>query len=352
MVQDLTPQEEGVLTLRVSDIRTWLDCPRKFWLQTLQGLRPGGDKTNQLEVIDYRRFDPTHPEELNEEVVVRTRDANRRDEGTMVHAVTEAYYRGKPMPEPGYAEYHQWVQDHVHAQAEELSVNLDTPSWQDAIRYATVMATGYVPWVQREGHDVGKKVLAVEERMTWDWPVPSYASSKFHTIRLTGQPDIVEQDTITDEVGIGDTKTVSSLKKGGPRAHDFQLTAYAWRPGRSTGQRPTYGYQNLIARSLQTAKATPPFYRRVPVTITRESLESWEELLLRVLKEVVVLSNLTAGPDLFNLASITYNEGPLCTQFKCGVLPLCDAMSSGSPVRWKELANQHFGGSYGGLYDD
>ncbi|MCP4989309.1 MAG: PD-(D/E)XK nuclease family protein, partial [Colwellia sp.] len=188
--------------LRVSDIRTWLDCPRKFWLQTLQGLRPGGDKTDQLEVSNYRKFDPAHPEELNEEVVVRTREANRRDEGTMVHAVTEAYYRGELDFEDAY--YPMEVDRLIQLACENLT-DSPTESWLDAMRYATAMARGYVPWVQREGHDVGKKVLAVEERMTWDFPQDDFWCKDYHTFRLTGQPDHVEQDTITDEVGIGDT---------------------------------------------------------------------------------------------------------------------------------------------------
>ncbi|MCP5060025.1 MAG: PD-(D/E)XK nuclease family protein [bacterium] len=333
----------------MSDIRTWLDCPRKFWLQTLQGLRPGGDKTDQLEVSNYRTFDPAHPEELNEEVVVQTREANRRDEGTMVHAVTEAYYRGDLPPNWDPMVLRGAAQGFIEAKAEELSDNLATESWAEAVRYATAMATGYVPWVQREGHDVGKKVLAVEERMTWDFEA-TYAgtTSPYHTIRVTGQPDHVEQDTITSEIGIGDTKTVSSLKKGGPRAHDFQLTAYAWLYWKNHGRMPTYGYQNLIARSLQTARATPPFYRRVPITIGAQSLRQFT----RFMEDTIVrIENMIADTS-YDPRLIPYNEGPLCTQFKCGVLPLCDAMSSGSPVRWKELANQHFGGSYEELYDD
>jgi len=334
-MQDLTPQEEGVLNLRLSDLRTYLQCPRRFWLEVHHGLYPGGDTTEQTEITEY---DHIHPEEL----VIETRKAARRDEGTMAHHVVKHYYQRDPLLDPSNPGYTEYVRVLVEQAAEDLTEDLSDKSWQDAMRYAFSMAHGFIPWVQFEGHDIGKRPLLVEERLSMDFPTV-LKSHGYKTIRLTGQPDIVEEDEMTGDIGIGDTKTVQSLQKSGPRAQDFQLLGYALMFAEHS-QAPTYGYQNLLARSLQTSRSSPPYYRRVPININQQALHNMRDFLASVLIDIELLIARYGVADQDNLL-IPYSETNLC-DWICRVVPVCDAMSTGSPHRWREVANEHFGGTF------
>lgn len=333
MVKDETPPEEGVLTLRVSDVRTWLQCPRRFYLEVLQGLRL------QVEGFD----DPELQEVRPEEVVVTERQAGRRDEGTLVHSVIEAYYKSKiDLTFDTYMTIE--VSDLILAAAQELTPEPDTKSWVDARRYAQAMAEGYIYWVAADGRDIGYETLAVEERITLDFKVNT-GKAGYHTIRLTGQPDVVEGDQMAGEEGIGDTKTVTSLKNSGPRAHDFQLSSYALLRWRKTGVMPTYGYQNLILRSLHTSRSTPPYYRRVPITFTEDQLKQFSGFLIATLFDISSFIRNLEVPDL-----VAYSETQLC-DWMCSVVPVCDAMSSGQPGGWQSLANRLYGGNYEEVFD-
>lgn len=343
MVKDLTPVEEGVLNLRLSDLRTWLQCPRRFYFEVLEGLYPRADNADADKDIEYEIAD------IDEEYVVTQRPAKRRDEGTMAHAVVQAHYEGR-LAEHEFDPVTRLllVDEIVDGAAEELTTDINEPTWIEARRYAKAMARGFVPWLELEGHDVGRTVLSVEKRFTRDIP---FRFDPYHTIRITGQPDLIEQDEMTEETGIGDTKTVQSLKNTGPRESDFQLVGYSWILAASDEwDTPTYGYQNLLARSLQTSRAKGPFYRRVPISIPYEKVQAFDKNLRTQVTRM--------GKTIWNLyrndmppERLAYSETNLC-DWICKTSLVCDAMSSGQPGRWESLANEYYGGTFEEAFDD
>ena len=344
-MKDETPIEEGVLNLRLSDVRTWLQCPRRFFFEVLQQLYPQPETpaAESASEVEY---------EIDESNVVVEREARRRDEGTMAHAVAEAWYKGELDPyllDPTERLYA--IDRIVDAKASELTTDIEAKSWSDARRYAKAAGRGFPGWIEHEGHDVATKVLAVEERFGTKLPFPYSGKhdSPFHTIHLTGQPDVVQEDEIIEVVQVGDTKHVGSLKNTGPRSNDFQLVGYGWIYEKATGQRVSWGYQNLMLRSLQTAKATPPFYKRVPVAITTDKLNAFERHLRSTLTDMARwIVQLNAGRDPGDLR---YSETQLC-DWMCNTRLLCDDMGSGAQGAWQETANAYYGGSFADVFDD
>lgn len=339
-MKDYVPDPDPeVLTLRVSDLKSLLACPRSFALRVGLGLYPQPLKRlPPLEVAGMTVEEAAEAMAKQAEydaAMAEEKKADRRDEGTLVHAVLERYYRGE------LDDARQSVQETILRKAEELSDDLGSESWQKAIEYATVMATGYLQWVADEGQDVGKEILAVETRLVRRYEIP-LLNGNYRFVDLTGQLDIAERDTALKQVGIGDWKTVG--KRGQlVRPNDFQLLAYASLWNHTYDEVPDNGFQVHILKSLQTSRAKPPFCWRFPITIGERKLKLFESHLGRlVIRAASVATLAKKRPD--RLVYQPYSETPLCTQHKCPVLPVCDAMGSGELGRWQILANREFGG--------
>lgn len=344
---DLPPPEEGVLLLRISDLRTWLQCPRRFYFEVLNKLYPQPSSP---------AYDAADPEAIEYEIdtsgdepVVIEREAKRRDEGTMAHAVVENYYLG------WYDDYEfdpigltTAVAKTVTEKALTLTKDIDTKSWTEARRYAESMGVGFVQWCQLEGHDVGKQPVLVEERLSVDLP---FRYGPYHTLRVTGQLDIAQYDKMMDQFSVGDTKTTTTLKKGGPREADFQLVGYSWLFQKNHPDKvlPAYAYQNLLLRSLRTSKSSPPYFKRVPISIYEDKVYAWEQSLRQ---QMVIMGRwieqLHQGrpPD-----ALAYSETQLC-EWMCKTSLVCDAMSSGLKGRWQSVANAYYGGTFDEVFDD
>ncbi len=339
-MKDDTPIEEGVLNLRLSDVRAWLQCPRRFYFEVLEQLypQPATPAADAASEVEY---------EVDEEFVVTERPAKRRDEGTLVHTIPEAHYRGE-FDGLDELERLEAVDRIIDLRAKELTTDIHEKSWVDARRYAKASARGFSTWIGNEGLDVGKEVVAVEERIGDRLPF-SRAGGPFREFQLTGQPDLMQLDHMTEEHEVGDHKHVQTLKNAGPRDSDFQLVGYAWLYERATGERVSWAYQNLMARSLQTARATPPFYRRVPIAITDDKLRAFEEHLRTTLADIAKWVNqLDLGRPPGHLR---YSETLLCG-WMCRTQLVCDAMSSGVQGSWQETANAYYGGKYSEVFDD
>ena len=340
---DLDPE---VLTLRVSDLKTLAACPRGFALRVGLGLYP--QPLKKLPPLDVSGMTYEEAAEAmarqaeHDAATAEAKKADRRVEGTLVHAVLDPYYTGKMG--------NRSVQQIIIEKAEELTDDIGTESWTKAIDYATVMATGYINWVAAEGTDVGVEVLKVETRLSRRYKV-HLSSSAYRAIDLTGQMDIAERNIAMQAVGIGDWKTVT--KRGQlVRPNEFQLLAYGslWR--HNFGEVPQYGYQIHILKSLQTSRATPPFYWKFPVTMGDRKLRLFDTHLEQLVNRAASIATLAKRrPD--HLVYQPYSETPLCSQHKCPVVGVCDAMGSGEPGRWETLANREYGGELEvDLFDD
>jgi PD-(D/E)XK nuclease superfamily len=294
------------ISLRQSDLGTFDECRRKYYLQ------------NVLQIGDRVYGERVGPRKIK-----------TADVGTMVHGCLKLLYTEELTADVIAASAPNicaLVAKEIGGCDEEIDGwPVWGEGWISGIETASIMVRGYISWVSVGGHDLRYSALAVEERIVWDNGL----------IVITGQPDLVMLDEITEEVGILDTKTVDKLAS--PRPGNFQLLTYGLIWWRTRGTIPQWAGHNQLVRNKQTKKATPPFYARQPVTLGEEILLQHEEVVMQLSREIVdfhervslLNHHLIARPNMTGECS-----------WKCPVEFLCDHMHDGSD--WPSMAETHY----------
>ena len=301
------------MKLRQSSLRTFVECRRKFYLQNILKLSPQGEAT-------YPR---------------KHRTAHT---GTIMHEVLAEYYRGN-LDDPDRNE----VYDICQAAAWELIWGPEGPKdadplvmvplmkdWNQAIEVSAIVTHTYITQhVAPTGIDLQYDVLAVEERME---------AEVFEGFSITGMPDLVLHDNLTDEVGILDHKSVAVLDP--PRAGDFQLLTYAWMWRKLHDTTPGWAGHNQLKRNKQTARAKPPFYARPVLHVDGHMLDGHNMMLHGMADAILRLEDeLLTFPENHRFVALPNMTGD-CS-WKCSVKDLCDQMHDEDDV-WRHTAETYY----------
>lgn len=263
----------------VSEIRTFKRCRRKWWLGQLLNLRP-----------------------------VRERGVGVASVGDRVHASHADYYEhvrtGTPDPEAATLEaFDVRAAADIEAMTADEFRAADVPDLQADILLARAMLEGYFEWIAETGADVDWEVLEVERPLR----APLAHETLPRAVTLVGKPDLRVRLRSTGATSFVDAKTVGSLEELEEGAdlneqflHYSMLEVLRYleegRDGESAFQ--DGGILNLMKRSKRTARAKPPFYRRVEVRHTIERLRSyWQRLIGEVTVMQQVEDALVAGAD-------------------------------------------------------
>lgn len=237
-----------------SEIQTYKDCPRKWWLAHYRELR----KKRSVDA-------PSRPLQV----------------GTLVHAALDFYY--DPSNYPHVSD--QAVMEHLMGLIqEEISLYSENEEFaKDAETngdYALTMVEGYLDWLAEEGADSTFEIIApeqnVETRFTgteFDYPKP---------VVLSGKLDTRVRNLRTGAKQFFETKTVASLEDFAKGVHMneqiymYHLLEYLHTLEHETEIERTDGaIINLIKRSKRTSRAKPPFYKRIEVHHNIEELRSF-----------------------------------------------------------------------------
>lgn len=246
------------LEIRPSEIRKYLRCRRAWWLKFRAGEHGLG--------YNLPRVGP---------------DSSGAARGTAVHAAILAHYRGED-PFAAIAE---------HTTPPEGCEIDDAAEWMKVRELATLMVEGFLEWKDDEGLDVGVEFLRMEEPVRFPLDVPGYDGE----VWIVGTPDAVVYDPSFSGVVVRDYKTVQTLTQR-PEQVDTQLLTYALAWAWETGDVPRAGEHIQLRSVKRTARATPPFYGRAPIVLTRTQVVRHLEHLRSVVGEMVALIN-SAGGD-------------------------------------------------------
>lgn len=292
------------ISLRQSDVAMFDECRRKFYL------------TNVMQIGDPIRTFTGPP---------TARKVKTQDVGSMVHAAIRLHNRG------------EMEDTEIILKANSICVETAVllggaieredgfmqwgEGWPKAIEMSTILIRGYFNWLSIEGHDLRLTTLAAEDRIVWD----------NGRIEITGQPDRVVLDEITEEVGIDDVKTVDKL--GPPRPGNYQLLTYGLLWWKVKGVCPQWAMHTQIVRNMQSARAKPPFYERQKITLGEEILTRHYESIMQTSQEIVDFYERVNLLNHHELARPNMNGE--CS-WKCPVEFLCDHMHDGSD--WQHMA--------------
>lgn len=291
---------EGEEPLRISnsELQTWKECHRKWYLGYYRGLRMNGD----------------------------TAEAHGpRSLGTRVHACLEHYYTSE---EP-VLEFLKKIYDDTATWLLANGRPYDIEGIWKEYDLAHAMMTGYIEWVEENAIDEGIDVVAAEDVVEVSTPIPG--------VNIRGKMD---QRVVRKSDGVRlfrDFKTVGNLTSPTKMLHmDEQMKFYHLLEFldslEKTGGEPQWrtdgALYTMLRKTKRTEKANPPFFGQVEVRHNRDTIRSMWIRVMRELEEIFDAHvALDAGSDHHYIAYPRPNGD--CS-WKCDFFPVCPMFDDGS----------------------
>lgn len=271
-----------------SEIQTFRDCRRRWWLQYVRALVP-------------LRPEVSGPLPL----------------GSRLHRALEAHYRDDS---DLLAVYTDLVRADEDAMAESGMVD---EKFAGEAELGRIMLEGYLEWVADEGLDSDLEVIGVEEVLRY--PVLDGAMT------LIGKIDLRVVRRFSGTRAVLDFKSAASFAQHHTTAHiGTQLKTYLLldKLTGEDGTRADTGIYRLLKKVKRTARAAPPFYEEMLVTHNDTALVNyWLNL------EGVLRTMLSARTALAGGASPMVHAYPSPSSecsWKCPFAQVCPLFDDGS----------------------
>jgi RecB family exonuclease len=305
------PVEDLIPPLSNSEIQTFIDCKRRWYLTFYRGLGP---KATERPIVGALAF------------------------GSRVHECLERMYVTGEDPLEVYEELHsKAVYDLLYREAEHGFIDPDTrKKLQDERELGHAMLEGYVAWTQESGLDEGLRVAGAE--------VVVVVASGVEGVRLRGKLDQRVYRDVDGARLFRDFKTAADLKSGPQLLPlDEQMKYYMMLERldalAKTGDEPPEptqgGLYTMLKKVKRTGRANPPFYDQVEVHHNKRELESmWLRTHRRIQEILEVRGALDTGGDH---RFWVYPRPSRDCSWKCPFLSVCPLMDDSSEETWNAL---------------
>jgi PD-(D/E)XK nuclease superfamily len=230
-----------------SEVQTFLQCRRKWWLSYYRKLRPKPKGKGPLAL------------------------------GTRVHAALAAYYN-VPSTNPYEAYKTQLELDRQLVREEEMS------DFEKEAELGQRMLDGYFEWVKEHGLDAGLSVVSTEEEISVPSAVPGF--------NLVGKLDVRVLRDIDGARLFIDHKTAASLTDPlktlpmDPQMLHYHVLEMLKARQEGTDIRCDGALYNILKKVKRTAAAKPPFYHREEVRHNVHELRSYYQRLTGIIKQI------------------------------------------------------------------
>lgn len=281
--------DKQIITISNSEIQTFKDCRRKWWLSYYRGLRPKEQKM-------------VGPLAL----------------GSRIHAALDAYYsKNVPLLE-------------AHAKLVEVDKGLAQAQFQDTTELESeaelgrIMLEGYLQWVEENGIDAELDMISTEETIR----MPLFDGR----VELQGKLDMRVRRKGDGVRMFRDFKTVGgSFTEFASLAHmNEQVLTYMMLEAAQNkeGERSEGGIFTMLKKVKRTANARPPFYDQVEVRHNTFTLRSfWNRIHGTISDLLRVKDGLDEGEDHQLLA---YPRPSRECKWKCQFFAVCPLLDDGS----------------------
>lgn len=280
-----------VYTLSNSEIQTFKDCRRKWWLSYYRRLKPKQQKF-------------TGPLAL----------------GSRIHEALDQYYTNGT----DLLEVHAKL---IEADRQLLAEDMRDPSELDnEADLGRIMLEGYLQWMDEEGIDNELEMISTEEILS----MPMFDGS----VVLQGKIDMRVRRKADGVRMFRDFKTVGgSFSDFMSTAHmNEQILTYMLleQANNPEGERSEGGLFTLIKKVKRTANAKPPFYEQFEVRHNIFSLRSfWNRLHATVGDLMKVKQTLDEGA---HHSQVAYPRPSRDCTWKCPFFAICPMFDDGSAV--------------------
>ena len=310
---------EAIRQVTNSEMRTYKECKRKWWLQYVRRLQQNYTGPGPLSL------------------------------GNMVHHVLEQFYGFRdPSAAEDYATSGAWRTDlekHCQERAFELAeAGADSyiVEMQNESALASIMLEGYFEWLQESGIDGVMTITGAEEQLE-----VFIGNIEGIDVYLRCKLDAPAVLNSTGETLFIDHKTVQNLADLPKMAHlDEQMLTYGLaqrlqQKDNPNARRAIGGMFNMLRKVKRTARANPPFYGRYAVY---HNDEEYRAFYLRVWGQVRDMLRLER--ELFGGADprvVAYPNPTRDCTWKCPFFHCCQMFDDGSDVESVLAENFHVG---------
>lgn len=280
-----------VIRLSNSELQTFKDCRRRWWLNYYRRLQPKQkDMTGALAL------------------------------GTRIHAALDAHYaQGKPLLE-------------AHSELVEKDKQLLLADFRDVNDLETeaelgrIMLEGYEQWVSENGIDAELEMISTEEKIV----APLFNGA----VELQGKLDMRVRRKADGVRLFRDFKTVGgSLSEFSSMAHmNEQVMTYMLLESTKFDEkeRSEGGIFTLLKKVRRTAAAKPPFYDHVEIRHNIFTMRSfWQRIHGTIADLMRIRTALDAGE---NPAFHVYPRASRDCKWKCQFFAICPMFDDGSAV--------------------
>lgn len=278
-----------------SEIQTFKDCKRKWWLGTYRALKP---------------ISKTYVGPLTL--------------GIRVHNALEAFYVTGVNPVDEY-ERLQRVDNKLFAESKDANDEKQVKKFNSEAELGRIMLEGYMEWMAEENPDADIEVIGAEKKLSTRLEMDP-------RVELMGKTDLKVRRASSGRHALLDHKTAVSFNSYYETSHmSEQLMLYVILEKMDPvngDPKVDGGIYNLIKKVKRSATAKPPFYERLDVRFNDKQLESFWIRTMGTVRDIMDLRDkLDAGVDhRFYAYPSPTND---CT-WKCPFFQVCPMFDDGS----------------------
>lgn len=280
-----------------SEIQTFKDCRRKWWLTY------------------YRSLGVREPEVVGPRPI-----------GTGVHHALAAHYMEHSSPIAALQELHKEWEFVL------TSAGKDLKKFTSESQLQQVMVEGYFQWLEETGADSDLETVAAETYLEGRLHIP-----EFGEVLLIGKVDLRVRKRSDGSYWILDHKTVQNFasKMFMLRSDEQMLHYHLLEILQDTGVRTGGAIYNMLRKVKRTAAAKPPFYERVEIRHNLHQIQSYTTRLAGTIHDILtVQERLDQGEQH---QAVVYPRPNADCNWKCDFSPVCPLMDDGS--RGEDMLN-------------
>lgn len=310
---------DGVRLVSNSEVQTFKDCPRKWWLAWHRGLTPR-----------------------------RRQVVGARSTGTRVHiSLAELYKPGGTQVLAIAGLLAVQLEDRTEFETQRAAMFFAENGSDNHIKsfdeyerkllsafdLEKAMIEGYLEWIEETGVDSQLEVISAEQRIEVDFPAQF---STVYPVKLIAKLDARVRSLITGAIKYIDHKTVGSLHDA-TLGINQQMLHYHVIDDLLTKQgepRPEGALYNMLRKVKRTRAAVPPFYTRIPIDHNRYELDGYKRQLGGVIGRIeqaeTELESMRESPTAHQWI-VPPRPSRDCT-WKCDFFKICRMFDDGSRV--------------------
>lgn len=311
---------DGVRLVSNSEVQTFKDCPRRWWLAWHRGLKPRTRKVTGVASTGTR---------------LHVALATLYTPGSVVSAATNALVKAQAADQLEIEGQLNAAQFSEFAESETTRLNEDYDKLLKSFDLEHAMLEGYLEWIEETGIDQHLEVISVEQRIEVDFVDESttIARSWRYPVKLIAKLDARARNMLTGAIKFIDHKTVGSL-------HDMtlglnqQILHYQviddllTEPEQPRAEGALY---NMLKKVKRTRAAKPPFFARIPIDHNRFELTGYVAQLIGMIDRIEQTEKPLESHPGMHQAIVPPRPSRDCT-WKCQFFKICRMFDDGSRV--------------------